>query len=101
MTRRIAAVLRPLNLRDCASPGSRLLALGIGTALLAGSAHAQDDAAGRDIAQANNPLASATAFNLLTRDGAASGEVAIRRGLAGKYHRGFDRVAKRDSPLVC
>ncbi len=44
MTRRIAAVLRPLNLRDCASPGSRLLALGIGTALLAGSAHAQDDA---------------------------------------------------------
>ena len=28
--------------------------------------------------------ASATAFNLLTRDGAASGEVAIRRGLAAE-----------------
>ena len=45
MTRRSAAVLRPLSLRDLPSPGARLLALGIGAALVAGPAMAQDASA--------------------------------------------------------
>ncbi len=45
MTRRSAAVLRPLSLRDLPSPGARLLALGIGAALVAGLAMAQDASA--------------------------------------------------------
>ena len=44
MTRRSASVLRPLSLRDGATSGARLLALGISAALLAGPAIAQDGA---------------------------------------------------------
>ena len=45
MTRRSTAVLRPLSLRDASSPRTRLFALGIGAALIAGPALAQDDEA--------------------------------------------------------
>ena len=38
--------------------------MAVGSLVAISVAHAQDDAAGRDIAQANNPLASATAFNI-------------------------------------
>ncbi|MBL0029536.1 MAG: TonB-dependent receptor [Rhodanobacteraceae bacterium] len=44
MTRRSASVLRPLSLRDGATSGARLLALGISAALIAGPAIAEDGA---------------------------------------------------------
>lgn len=48
MTRRSSTVLRPLSLRDASASGTRLLALGIGAALIAGPVLSQDEAASDD-----------------------------------------------------